>query len=75
MLISLGDTISQNQSAFVAGRQLLDAALITNEGVDDMRKRSKQCLAFKLDFEKAYDRVSWSLLAISDTESFQNIDS
>ena len=60
--VVLGDTISENQSAFVARRQILDAALITNVVVDDIRKRSKRCLAFKLDFEKAYDRVSWSFL-------------
>ena len=60
--VVLGDTISKNQSAFVADRQILDATLIANEVVDDMRKWSKQCLAFKLDFEKAYDRVSWSFL-------------
>ena len=58
----LGDTILKNHSAFVAGRQILDVALIANKVVDDIRKRSKQCLAFKLDFEKVYDRVSWSFL-------------
>ena len=60
--VVFGETILENQSAFVAGRQILDATLIANEVVDDMRKWSKQCLAFKLDFEKAYDGVSWSLL-------------
>ena len=42
----------------IAGRQILDAALVANEVVDDMWKRPKHCLIFKLDFEKAYDRVS-----------------
>ena len=58
--VVLGDIISENQSASVAGRQILDVALIANEVVDDMRKWSKQCRVFKLDFEKAYDSISWS---------------
>ena len=49
----LGDTILENQSAFVVGRQILDDALIANEVVDEIRS-----LVFKLDFEKAYHRVS-----------------
>ena len=56
--VVLGYTILENQSAFVPERQILDATLIANE--DDIRKQSKQCFAFKLDFEKAYDRVSCS---------------
>ena len=59
---ALGDTISENQSAFVTGRQILDYTLVANEVIDDIRERSKHCLVFKLDFEKASDRVSWSLL-------------
>ncbi|KAF7801834.1 nuclear cap-binding protein subunit 1 [Senna tora] len=58
----LADTISENQSAFVGGRQILDAALVANEVVEDVRRRRKQGLVFKLDFEKAYDRVNWGFL-------------
>ena len=57
-----GDTISKNRGAFVAGRQMSDASLIADEVVDEMRERLKQCLAFKLDFEKANDRVSCNIL-------------
>ena len=37
----------------------MDAALGINEVVEDVRRRRGQGLAFELDFEKAYDRVSW----------------
>ena len=37
----LGDTILENQIALVARMQILDVALIANEVVDDIRKRSK----------------------------------
>ena len=53
------ENITCTPSASVVGRKILDAALLANEAVDDMRKRSKQCLVFKLDFEKTYDNVSW----------------
>ena len=58
----LGDTISENQNAFVGGRQILDAALVANEVVEDVRRRKQKGMVFKLDFEKAYDRVNWDFL-------------
>ena len=58
----LGKTISQSQGAFVAGRQILDVVLVANEVVEDYRKRKKKGLVFKIDFEKAYDNVSWGFL-------------
>ncbi|GKV36382.1 hypothetical protein SLEP1_g44522 [Rubroshorea leprosula] len=30
--------------------------------IDEVRKRKSQCFVFKIDFEKAYDKVSWSFL-------------
>ena len=45
------------------GRQLLDVVLVTNEVVDCSRKEGSICLLFKVDFEKAYDSVSWSFFS------------
>ena len=47
---------------FVKGRQILDAVLIANEIVDEKRRSGKEGVIFKLDFEKAYDHVSWDFL-------------
>ena len=58
----LEDTISKNQGAFVAGRQILDVILVANEIVEDYRKKGKEGLVFKIDFEKAYDYVEWNFL-------------
>ncbi|VVA25489.1 Hypothetical predicted protein, partial [Prunus dulcis] len=55
----LGSTISSYQSAFVQGRQILDAALIANEVVEESRRLNKSGMVFKIDLEKAYDHVEW----------------
>ena len=57
----LHQTIHSTQGAFVQGRQILDAVLIANEIVDEKRW-SGEGVAFKIDFEKAYDHVRWGFL-------------
>ena len=54
--------ISSNQSVFIKGRQLVDGVVAVNEVIDFARKARKECLVFKVDFEKAYDSISWSFL-------------
>jgi len=58
----IGSVISDSQSAFIKGRQILDGILWANEIVDDTRKRRKELLLFKVDFEKAYDSIDWGYL-------------
>lgn len=53
---------STAQRAFVKGRQILDAVLIANEVVEEVRKKKVEGLVFKIDFEKAYDHVEWAFL-------------
>ena len=48
----LSDTISENQSAFILGRQILDVALIANEVVENIRSQGNLGLVFKLDLRK-----------------------
>jgi hypothetical protein len=42
----IGKVISENQSAFVKGRQILDGILIANEMVDDAKRNRKEMLLF-----------------------------
>ena len=58
----LHETIHSTQGAFVQGRQILDAILIANEIVDEKRRSGQEGIVFKIDFEKAYDLVSWDFL-------------
>ncbi|GLT25058.1 hypothetical protein SLA2020_002120 [Shorea laevis] len=58
----MSNIISDTQSAFLGGRQLVDSVLTLNEVVDEARRRKQQAFVFKADFEKAYDCVDWSFL-------------
>ncbi|GKU98657.1 hypothetical protein SLEP1_g11630 [Rubroshorea leprosula] len=59
---TLNSIIGENQSAFIEGRQLVDGVVVANEAIDRARKRKSRCFIFKINFEKAYDKVSWSFL-------------
>jgi len=54
--------IDGSQYAFLSNRGFLDSVLFVNEVVDDLKKRRKSGVIVKLDFEKAYDSVSWEFL-------------
>jgi hypothetical protein len=61
----LDKCISDNQSAFVPGRSILDNAMAAIEIVHFMKSktRGKQGeVALKLDISKAYDRLDWDYL-------------
>ncbi|GLT51155.1 hypothetical protein SLA2020_245850 [Shorea laevis] len=58
----ISEVVSDTQSAFVGGRQLVDSVLVLNEVVDEIKKRKQPAFVFKADFEKAYDCVDWSFL-------------
>ncbi|GAU10511.1 hypothetical protein TSUD_420810, partial [Trifolium subterraneum] len=58
----VGSIVSQSQSAFIKGRQILDGILIANEIVDEAKRENKELIMFKVDFEKAYDSVDWDYL-------------
>lgn len=57
--------ISKSQSAFVAGRAIVDNVLITHETLHFLRtsEAKKYCsMAIKTDMSKAYDRIEWGFL-------------
>jgi len=53
----INSIISPTQSTFLKGRNLVDGVLVVNEILDFARRMKRQCLIFKVDFEKAYDSV------------------
>ena len=58
----LNETIFLSQGAFLEGRQILDAVLITNEVMDEKSWSGEEGVVFKIDFEKAYNHVDWGFL-------------
>nr|GFA05195.1 RNA-directed DNA polymerase, eukaryota, reverse transcriptase zinc-binding domain protein [Tanacetum cinerariifolium] len=59
---SVHSSLSLEQSAFISGRQILDGPLILSKIIDWYKKRKKKLMLFKVDFEKAFDSVSWKYL-------------
>ncbi|GKV44765.1 hypothetical protein SLEP1_g51921 [Rubroshorea leprosula] len=58
----LDQVIGKQQMAFISGRQLMDGVVIANEVVDEAKKKKRKSFLFKIDFEKAYDKVCWKFL-------------
>ncbi|GKB00088.1 putative RNA-directed DNA polymerase, eukaryota, reverse transcriptase zinc-binding domain protein [Tanacetum coccineum] len=54
--------IGPNQTAFIEGRQILDGCLVANEILRMANIEDLNLMIFKVDFEKAFDSVSWNFL-------------
>ncbi|GJR92121.1 putative RNA-directed DNA polymerase, eukaryota, reverse transcriptase zinc-binding domain protein [Tanacetum coccineum] len=54
--------VSLEQSAFILGRQILDGPFMLSELMAWYKKQNHKLMMFKVDFEKAYDTVSWKFL-------------
>jgi len=49
--------IDECQSAFICERGLLDSVVMVNEILEEIKRKRKNGVCFKVDFEKAYDSV------------------
>ncbi|XP_076953170.1 uncharacterized protein LOC143627172 [Bidens hawaiensis] len=56
----IGRLISEEQSAFLANRSILDGPLILNELLAWLNRSKKRGLIFKVDIEKAYNSLNWN---------------
>ncbi|KAJ0469537.1 putative RNA-directed DNA polymerase [Helianthus annuus] len=67
----IGEVIFESQYAFLKERFILDGPLVLNELIGWIKKYGKKAFLMKIDFEKAYDNVSWDfLLSILDQMGF-----
>jgi hypothetical protein len=62
LALVIGPLISNSQTDFLKGRQLVEGVVVVNEVIDLAKKSGKKCLILKVDFEKAYDSVDWGFL-------------
>lgn len=56
------DIVSDTQSAFISGRQILDDPFIINEILHWCKRKNKQAMFFKVNFSKANESVCWDYL-------------
>jgi hypothetical protein len=54
--------ISPTQTAFMRGRNILEGVVILHEMIHELHQKKQNGIIFKIDFEKAYDRVKWPFL-------------
>jgi hypothetical protein len=54
--------VKPTQTAFMQGRNILDGVVVLHETVHEMHTKKLNGVIFKIDFEKAYDKVKWSFL-------------
>jgi hypothetical protein len=52
--------IASNQTAFIKCRYILESVVAAHEIIHEVHKQKDAGVILKLDYEKAYDRVSWS---------------
>ena len=54
--------VASNQSAFIKGRYILESVEVAHEVVHSVHSSQQAGVVLKLDYEKAYDWVSWDFL-------------
>jgi hypothetical protein len=51
--------ISPTQSAFLPGRNIMEGVVVLHETLHELHRKQLDGVVFKIDFEKAYDKVKW----------------
>ena len=54
--------ISPSQTAFMRARNFLEGVVILHETVHELHRKNQSGVIFKIDFEKAYDKIRWNFL-------------
>ena len=54
--------INRCQNAFIKGRNIMDGTMCLHKILHDAKIKKSDGVILKLDFEKAYDRISWDFL-------------
>lgn len=69
----IGKIISKDQTTFILGKNILDGVLVVNKVLGFAKRKRRSCLVLKVDYEKAYDSISWKYLRFSfDKMGFGN---
>ncbi|GJX30644.1 putative RNA-directed DNA polymerase [Tanacetum coccineum] len=58
----VSSVVGDVQMAYIKGRQIIDGPLMVDEIIAWAKKYKKRIMFLKVDFEKAFDSLSWSFL-------------
>jgi Reverse transcriptase (RNA-dependent DNA polymerase) len=58
----MDNLISHTQTAYIKGRYILDNIVCAHETLHSIKKNNIKYFLFKIDFEKAFDKVNWQFL-------------
>jgi len=58
----ISKVIDVRQFTFLEGWRLLVGVLVANEVLEEMKRKKKSCVFFKVDYEKAYNSISWEFI-------------
>lgn len=58
----IGDLIGIEQTGFLKERSILEGPMIISEVLSLVKKRKQKTFVLKVDFEKAFDTISWEFL-------------
>ena len=58
--------INKNQSYFIKGRYIGDNIRSLLEVIDLAEEENLSCIALSIDFEKAFDTISWKFMLTSN---------
>jgi hypothetical protein len=54
--------VKPTQSAFILGGNILEGVVVLHENIHELHKNKFYEVIFKIDFEKAYDKLNWFFL-------------
>jgi hypothetical protein len=54
--------IQPTQTNFLLGRNIIEGAIVLHETIHELHRKKQSGVIFKVDFEKAYDKVKWSFV-------------
>jgi hypothetical protein len=58
----INNVISDFQYGFIKGKYIMDGVVSLHEIIHEVKKKKQSGVIFKVDFEKAYDKVNWNFL-------------
>ena len=58
----INKVINDSQYGFIKGKYIMDGVVSLHEIIHEVKRKKQSGVIFKVDFEKAYDKVNWNFL-------------